>query len=126
MKETTFQAALEKELKNVSENGNFSALSLSDESGLVLATIGDHELATIASAISSLSLTYKKTVQEQLKLHNIDEVSTVSNDKYRFVNRYVQVDDSYYIITLIVYPNQTYRRLTNTAISRIKKVIQGR
>lgn len=41
MKATTFQAMLENELKNVSEQGHFSALSLSDESGLLLATVDD-------------------------------------------------------------------------------------
>jgi len=123
MKSESFQAILENELAQIYENGQFSALSLSDESGLVLATVGDHELANIASAISSLSLAYKKTVQEQLHFQNIDEVSTVGDDKHRFVNRFISVEESNYILSAIVAPQQSYRRLTNTAVQRIKRIL---
>ena len=123
MKSESFQSVLEHELIQIYEKGKFKTLSLSDESGLVLATIGDHELATIASAISSLSLAYKKTVQEQLHFQNIDEVSTVGDDKYRFVNRFISVEDNDYILSAIVAPQQSYRRLTNTAVQRIKRIL---
>ena len=123
MKSESFQSVLEHELIQIYEKGKFKALSLSDESGLVLATIGDHDLATIASAISSLSLAYKKTVQEQLHFQNIDEVSTVGDDKHRFVNRFISVEDNDYILSAIVAPQQSYRRLTNTAVQRIKRIL---
>jgi hypothetical protein len=54
----------------------------------------------------------------------MDEVSLVDDDKFRLVCRGFNVEDSQFILTVIVPPNKTYRRLTNEAIKEIEKIIQ--
>jgi len=122
----SFQTMLENELKKLIKEGDFIAATLSDKSGLVLAMEGNSALTTTISALSSLSLGFKTAVQKETALFFIDEVSTVSENKYRYVNRYFEIDNEYFIISMIVPPNQAYRHLTNQAIVNLKKLFMNR
>lgn len=122
MKNVSFQEKLENELKVLLEKADFIAVTLSDESGLVLATKGNSALTTTMSALSSLSLEFKESVQNETLLYYIDEVSTVSENKFRFVNRYFEINNNYYILSIIVPPNTSYRSVSNQSIANITKL----
>ena len=122
----SFQTQLENELEKLKKEGGFIAVTLSDKSGLVLAMVGNEALTTTISALSSLSLSFKTSVQKETALYFIDEVSTVSENKYRYINRYFEIDNEYFIISMIVPPNQAYRQLTNQTIDSLKNLFLSR
>lgn len=126
MEKITFQSQLENELNDIALQGGFVSVVLSDDKGLVLAMTGNRVLGNVASALSALSLSYKNTVEQEMNLEDIDEISTVTGHKYRFVNRFISInEDSCFVISLIVPPNHPYRKLLNIAVNRIKKLLSN-
>lgn len=125
MEKITFQSQLENELNDIARQGGFVSVVLSDDKGLVLAMTGNRVLGNIASALSALSLSYKNTVEQEMNLEDIDEISTVTGHKYRFVNRFISInnEDSCFVISLIVPPNHPYRKLLNIVATKIKKLL---
>lgn len=121
-----FQLRLENELKRMVDDGGFIAAALSDERGLILSTIGNRFLTDIISALSSLSLQFKTTVQVETDFDDIDEVSCVSGNKARYVNRFFKIGKDFYILSIIIPPYHSYRRFTNQSISKFKKIISDR
>ena len=119
----SFQQKLENQLREVVDKGGFVAATLSDEKGLLLSTVGNRILTDIISALSSSSLHFKSSVEEETPLADIDEVSCVSGNKARYINRYFEIDNNFYILSVITPPHKAYRRVTNQAIINLKKII---
>jgi hypothetical protein len=53
-------------------------------------------------------------------LDELDEVSIAQADKMRLICRHFSVGEERVILAAIAPPHQTYRRLTNRAIKRIR------
>ncbi|MBU7015781.1 MAG: DUF2226 domain-containing protein [Theionarchaea archaeon] len=125
-KELGFTELLEAQLRNLNEEGQFLASLVADVQGLPVAAMdSEYENARIA-ALSALVRDVSHRAETQLGFKKTDEVSLVDDDKVRLVCRYFQVGDQTYILSCVVPAYQTYRRLTNTALKEIEKIMKQR
>ncbi|MBN1272500.1 MAG: hypothetical protein JXB26_09535 [Candidatus Aminicenantes bacterium] len=118
---------LSKLLQQAAEEGQFEMIVLSDIDGLPFANSGAIDKKNVScseeilAALSSLISVFKQRVEKEIANAETDEISVVMNDKSRLVCRYFHVDTAEFILSFLVQPNQSYRRLTNSTISLVKK-----
>jgi hypothetical protein len=125
-KELGFTELLEAQLRNLNEEGQFLASLVADVQGLPVAAMdSEYENERIA-ALSALVRDVSHRAETQLGFKKTDEVSLVDDDKVRLVCRYFKVGDQTYILSCVVPAYQTYRRLTNTALREIEKIMKQR
>lgn len=117
------QLLLEEILKRTITVGDYEAALLSDSDGLVLAKAAANEMAVMMAAITALLRDAALRAGHQLDLAHINELSLVGDDRFRVVCRFFQTDLGQPLsLTLVVPPDQAYRRLTNQAITDIVKI----
>jgi predicted regulator of Ras-like GTPase activity (Roadblock/LC7/MglB family) len=103
--------------------GSYEAALLSDSDGLLLATVATDDAAGMMAAMTALLRQSASQAREQLQMAQVDELSLVADDRFRLVCRFFQTDTGQILgLTLVVPPDHSYRRITNSAISRIKRV----
>ncbi|MCB0281879.1 MAG: hypothetical protein H6627_05780 [Calditrichae bacterium] len=122
----SFDAKLAKELNQLMDEGGFIAATISDDKGLVLATKGNRILTDTISALSSASLQYKNAVQKEAGLVEIDEVTCVSGNKARYINRFFEINSHLFVLSAISPPHASYRKITNQAVISIQRIIKER
>lgn len=134
--ETTFDPTVEQEstlgmeqspfetiLAEMNTQGHFTASVLASEEGLPIAvapTPTPYDAPTVAAMVT-LVRDFILQTQARLGLPEVDEVSIVISDRSRLVCRYFALDERPFVLAVILPPQQTYRRLTTLAISKIKK-----
>jgi hypothetical protein len=123
-KELGFHELLEAQLKNLNTEGQFLASLIADVQGLPIAAMDSVYDTEMIAALSALVRDASHRAETQLGFKKMDEVSLVDDDKVRLVCRYFQVGDQIYILSCVVPAYQTYRRLTNTAIREVKKIMK--
>jgi|GEM_PF-1093321 len=120
------QVKLDNVLQRVNEEGGFKASILSTEGGFSISAVSSQFDDVVISAISSIVQEVSRKAERYIGFKRMDEVSLVDDDKFRLVCREFPVDDSQFILTVVVPPYKTYRRLTNVAIRDIEKIFQER
>ena len=112
-------------LYEMNEAGRFKASVLVSAEGLPLSSASSpFDTDTIAAMVALVKGTIEQA-RESIGLDEVDEVSIVQGDKMRLVCRWFVVGNEELILSVIAPPHQTYRRLTNRAISRIRRAWRG-
>jgi predicted regulator of Ras-like GTPase activity (Roadblock/LC7/MglB family) len=115
------ETSLEQILREMNEEGHFKASVLLGEEGLPLSSASSpFDTETISAMVALLSNTVEQA-RRSIGLDEVDEVSIVQADKMRLICRCFTLGDEELILSIIAPPHQTYRRLTNRAISRIRR-----
>lgn len=115
------QTVFEQILQELVAEGEYEAALLSDSDGLALAVVGTEESAAMMAAMTALLGDSARQARWQLDLVYVNELSLVSDDRFRLVCRFFETESGQPLaLTLIVPPDQAYRRLTNQALSQIK------
>ncbi len=118
------QKALEDILKGVVADGYYEAALLSDGDGLLLAVAAPDETAAMMAAMTATLRSTAMRVHKQLELAPVDELSLVCDDRFHLVCRFLNTDvGAPLILTVVVPPNHSYRRITNQAITNIQAVL---
>lgn len=118
------QGQLESILYRINQEGEFKASIISTLDGFSIASASSQFDDVLISALSSIVQETSNRAEKYMGFKRMDEVSLVDDDKFRLVCRGFNVEDSQFILTVLVPPNKTYRRLTNEAIKEIEKIIQ--
>lgn len=117
------QGQLENVLHRINQEGEFKASILSTIEGFSIAAVSSQIDDVAISALASIVQDASKRAERYIGFKRMDEVSLVDDDKLRLVCREFAVEGSLFILTVVVPPNKTYRRLTNDAIRDIEKII---
>lgn len=125
-KELGFHELLEAQLKRLNIEGQFLASLIADVQGLPVAAVGSEYNTEMIAALSALVQDVSHRAETQLGFKKMDEVSLVDDDKVRLVCRYFKVGDHIYVLSCVVPAYRTYRRLTNTALREIEKIMKER
>ena len=118
------QGQLESILHRINQEGEFRASIISTLDGFSIASASSQLDDVVISALSSIVQETSNRAEKYMGFKRMDEVSLVDDDKFRLVCRGFNVEDSQFILTVLVPPNKTYRRLTNEAIKELEKIIQ--
>jgi predicted regulator of Ras-like GTPase activity (Roadblock/LC7/MglB family) len=117
--------SLEQILREMNEEGHFKASVLISAEGLSLSSASSpFDTETISAMVALLRNTVEQA-RMSIGLDEVDEVSIVQADKMRLICRCFVLGEEELILSIIAPPHQTYRRLTNQAISRIRQAWQG-
>jgi hypothetical protein len=125
-KEDYLQGKLENVLLRISREGEFIAAVISTLDGFALASVSSQFDDLTLSVISTIVQEASKKAEKYIGFKRMDEVSLVDDDKVRLVCREFTVDDLQFILTSVIPPNKTYRRLTNIAIKEIEQILLER
>lgn len=117
----TRQTSLAQILREMTDEGSFKASVLVSSEGLPLSWASSPFNTDTMAAMVALVKNSIRPAREKMGLDDVDEVSIVQRDKMRLVCRYFVVGDEELILAVVAPPHQTYRRLTNRAISRITR-----
>lgn len=124
--ELGFTGLLEAQLKRLNREGQFLASLVADVQGLTVVAVDSEYNTERIAALSALVRDVSHRAESQLGFKKMDEVSLVDDDKVRLVCRYFKVGDQTYILSCVIPAYQTYRRLTNTALREIEKIMKKR
>jgi len=124
--ELGFTGLLEAQLKRLNREGQFLASLVADVQGLPVVAVDSEYNTERIAALSALVRDVSHRAESQLGFKKVDEVSLVDDDKVRLVCRYFKVGDQTYILSCVIPAYQTYRRLTNTALREIEKIMKKR
>ena len=124
--ELGFTGLLEAQLKRLNREGQFLASLVADVQGLPVVAVDSEYNTERIAALSALVRDVSHRAESQLGFKKVDEVSLVDDDKVRLVCRYFRVGDQTYILSCVIPAYQTYRRLTNTALREIEKIMKKR
>lgn len=125
-KELGFHELLVAQLRRLNIEGQFLASLVADVQGLPIAAVDSEYNTEMIAALSALVRDVSHRAETQLGFKKMDEVSLVDDDKVRLVCRYFRVGDLTYILSCVIPAYQTYRRLTNTALREIEKIMKQR
>lgn len=117
------QEELDEVLARMNREGDLRASIISTLDGFPIASVSSQFDDVVMSAISSIVQEASRRAEQYVGFKRMDEVSLVDDDKFRLVCREFTVSDSQFILTVVVPPYKTYRRLTNVAIREIEKIL---
>ena len=110
-------------LYDAAEGSGLDELILIGEEGLV---IGSHGKDNFVDLLNLVSIKLHKPIIElacdSSGVH-FDEVVTTTADKMRFCFRFFKVDGDDYVLAAVFPKKRAYRRATNIAIRRLKKLL---
>jgi predicted regulator of Ras-like GTPase activity (Roadblock/LC7/MglB family) len=111
-------------LAQMNQDGGYSISTLTDENGLVIAFATDQEMDPERhSAVVSFMQSASARASHQVGLGETDEIALSDRDARRLVCRPFVIDDYHLILSVFVTQrDQAYRRISNHAISRVKKL----
>lgn len=121
----TSQASFTRILKELKDQGHFTASILVSAEGLPVASVSAPFDTDTVAAMAALIKNVVRQARTQMSLAWVDEVSIVDNDKMRLTCRYFVVDGEELILAIVAPPYQSYRRLTNQAIREIRRCWPG-
>ena len=120
----TETTSLDKILVEMNEEGGFIRSVLATEDGFSIASAPfnmDHELA---SAMIALLRNVSVETQDNLGLEPVDEVTIRTTDHSYLVCRNISTGGEWLSLCALVPPGKAYRRATNRAVTRIRKVLE--
>ncbi len=120
------QEKLESVLQKINEEGEFKASIISTLEGFTLASKFSEFDDVVISAISVIVQDVSAKAQRFIGFNRMDEVSLVDDDKFRLVCREFEAIGRKFVLTVVVPPYKTYRRLTNIALRDIEKILNER
>jgi predicted regulator of Ras-like GTPase activity (Roadblock/LC7/MglB family) len=110
-------------LRTMHQAGQFQAVVLASADGLPIATTPAGYDSDVAAALVAMLRKVSGEAQSQLGLAEIDEVTVRSRDRVSLVCRRLDVGTEELILVVIVPPGRYYRRVTNQAIAKIKRLL---
>jgi predicted regulator of Ras-like GTPase activity (Roadblock/LC7/MglB family) len=120
----TESISLEEILSEMNQEGGFTRSVLATEDGFSIASAPynlDHELA---SAMIALLRNVSVETQDNLGLDPVDEITIRTTDHSYLVCRNISTGDEWLSLCALVPPGKAYRRATNRAVRRIRKVLE--
>jgi predicted regulator of Ras-like GTPase activity (Roadblock/LC7/MglB family) len=124
--EAVEQSFLDHVLRQMNDEGRFRASVLVSSDGLPISLVSSpFDIEMMAAMVTLVANTIEQAM-ESIGLDELDEVSVVQADKMRLICRQFTVGEERVILAAIAPPHQTYRRLTNRAIKRIRSAWEGR
>jgi predicted regulator of Ras-like GTPase activity (Roadblock/LC7/MglB family) len=120
------QYKLDEVLQRINREGEFKASILSTLDGFSISAVSSQFDDVVLSALSAIVQDASKRAERYMGFKRMDEVSLVDDDKFRLVCREFEVDGSQFILTVVVPPYKTYRKLTNEAIKSIERIFVER
>ena len=124
--EVAEQGLLDHVLREMNDEGRFRASVLVSSDGLPISSVSSPFDTEMMAAMVTLVVNTIEQARESIGLDEVDEVSMVQADKMRLICRHFSVGDEQVTLAAIAPPHQTYRRLTNRAIRRIRSAWEGR
>jgi predicted regulator of Ras-like GTPase activity (Roadblock/LC7/MglB family) len=113
-------------LRQMNDEGGFKASVLVSSEGLPITSVSSpFDIEMMAAMVTLVGNTIEQA-RESIGLDELDEVSVVQADKMRLICRHFSVGEEHVILATIAPPRQTYRRLTNRAIKRIRSAWERR
>lgn len=117
------QSKLRNILCEILVEGEYEAALLSDADGLSLAAVGTEEMADMMAAVTALLRDAATHARQRLALAHVNELSLVGDDRFRLVCRFFDTHAGQPLcLTLVVPPDQAYRRITNQAIKKLRSI----
>lgn len=114
---------LEQVLCEMNQAGGFQVSLLTSTDGLPIATVPPAYDSDFMAAMVALIQMACNDAQGQLGMANVDEVTIRDRDHSRLVCRYVIVGNEKLILSAMVPASHSYRRVTNQAIRRIRRLL---
>jgi predicted regulator of Ras-like GTPase activity (Roadblock/LC7/MglB family) len=115
--------SLKRILHEMNQAGNFEISVLTSTEGLPIATAPTgYDSAHTAATVALLQRASNDT-QRQLGATDVDEVMICDHDHARLVCRYLPVGERRLILAVKVPPGCSYRRITNQALRRIRRLL---
>ena len=105
------------------EVGQFEAVFLASQDGLLIATEPADYDPDVTAATVALLRKVSSSTRMQLGMAELDEVTIRSRDHIRLVCRYLTVGEQGLILVVIVPPRRYYRRVTGKAIRQIERLL---
>jgi predicted regulator of Ras-like GTPase activity (Roadblock/LC7/MglB family) len=116
------QTVLEKTLTEIVSDERYPAALLSDSDGFLLAEATIDDTSAMMAAVTALLRQAATQARQQLALPNVNELTLVSDDRFRLVCRFFQLPTGQSLsLTVMVAPDASYRRVTNNAIKEIQR-----
>lgn len=112
-------------LEEMNLEGGFARSVLATSEGLPIASAPmrpDHELA---SAMIAMLQKVSVETQDHLDLAPVDEVTIRTKERVYLVCRTIPSGEDWICLCALVPPGKAYRRATNRAVRRIKKMVEG-
>lgn len=114
------QSYLDQVLCEMNDEGQFKASVLVSREGLPISSVSSpFDIEMLAAMVTVVGNTVEQA-RENIGLDELDEVSVVQADKMRLICRHFSIGEEDVILAAIAPPHQTYRRVTNRAIRRIR------
>jgi predicted regulator of Ras-like GTPase activity (Roadblock/LC7/MglB family) len=114
------QSYLDQVLCEMNDEGQFKASVLVSREGLPISSVSSpFDVEMLAAMVTVVGNTVEQA-RENIGLDELDEVSVVQADKMRLICRHFSIGEEDVILAAIAPPHQTYRRVTNRAIRRIR------
>jgi len=114
---------IEQILCEMNQAGGFQVSLLTSTDGLPIATVPTAHDSDFMAAMVALIQMACNDAQGQLGMANVDEVTIRDCDHRRLVCRYVVVGSDKLILSAMVPASCAYRRVTNQAIRRIRRML---
>jgi predicted regulator of Ras-like GTPase activity (Roadblock/LC7/MglB family) len=120
------QSYLDQVLCEMNDEGQFKASVLVSREGLPISSVSSpFDVEMLAAMVTVVGNTVEQA-RENIGLDELDEVSVVQADKMRLICRHFSIGEEDVILAAIAPPHQTYRRVTNRAIRRIRSAWERR
>ena len=120
---TALPTSVEQILHDMNEAGAFQVSLLTSTEGLPIATVPATYDSDLTAAMVALIQRASNDAQSQLGMAEVDEVTICAHDSMRLVCRYVVIRGERLILAAMVPPDHSYRRVTNQAVKRIKRLL---
>lgn len=117
------QGKLESVLNRINQEGDFKASIISTLDGFSVAGAAAEFDEVRMAAISAIVQDVSKKAELYIGFKRMDEVSLVDDDKFRLVCREFEVEGQQFILTVLVPPYKTYRRVTNIALRDLERIL---
>lgn len=115
--------SLEEILSAMNAAGGFTVSVLTSTEGLPIATVPADYSSDLAAAMVALLQRASNDAQGQLGMAEVDEVTIRDRDRNRLVCRYFVVGRERLILAAMVPAGRSYRRATNRAVERIRRLL---
>lgn len=115
--------SVEQILYDMNAAGAFQVSLLTSTEGLPIATVPATYDSDLTAAMVALIQRASNDAQSQLGMAEVDEVTICAHDSVRLVCRYIPIPGERLILAAMVPPDHSYRRVTNQAIKRIKRLL---
>ena len=115
--------SLKQILHEMNQAGKFDVSVLTSTEGLPIAADPTGYDSTLTATTVALLQRASNDTQRQLGATDVDEVTICDHDRTRLVCRYLPVGERRLILAVKVPPGCSYRRITNQALRRIRRLL---